>query len=1541
VVVILLALFAVVGLTFVLYAESEATASRVHKEGETPRKGDVEPEQLLSYFMGQLVFDVLDQRTGTWSQNSAMRGHSMLRNALGYNNAGNSPNNQFYNGTGRIRGEALGAGLNGTLPDGTAVDDYHLINYMLFPGDPVHDPERPGWRANASAATTAYCGGFNPPYTYPDVNNMYLGAMSPKDGSILIQSFHRPYLFGRLSDPANPNWTSKAGRYLILRPRPADNTPQFPYPEDEGGDVKNLPGPGYVDENGNFHNNDSIWMDLGFPIKVAPNGRRYKSLFAPLVLDLDSRLNLNVVGNILGPNRAHVSNQGWGPWEINLERLTSNPAQLAELKKVLLFRYGSPDGVPTGPDHSIAASGASAATALPLPRFFSQADFNGWDKAGNKLTDRLQLPTGTNAFPTFGAGFGNFGVGADNELLNHPSLYNVYYPGSGDRNLDAVGDSINYLRMSNLEAILRYGDTNSPALTSNLFKLMPGALNDARIRRLITTQSMDVDQPAMMPYIWDRTQDLLTKDTGDSPHYTANPKGTPIPFPTTRGVAPGTKPPLKKSGSEFYLDWRSSMGRQGTKRNNGTGATDDDFGRLDLNRGLPSYPAANAADALIADTAGYNAATRARQLFAKDIFDRLRLFTNASDIYDKDGNLLPTSGVDAQPAPGTPEYTALRWLAQLAVNIADYIDEDDYITPFNWNPAYATDVDKGWVFGTELPRLVINEAYAEYDHRTLVPVVAAAAPMKRASRVDVGVKLYNPFMKDTVRTTDDGTARLANAKSSIYQLVLSKPLSADPTAAAGVTTDIRKPENVLGKPDGYYMTDIAGGTKAVADLGDTSNINAHIVAPVNGDATMAAGFFFVTSASKVVPAATTRKPNQELKTMSYQAERTNATTKLGPKEMPTILLRRLACPNLPNDEDAASQNFNPYITVDYMENVPVNGVDPTDARAAVESLGRKQPYAASQTSRLSPPCFVDKNSGQAAQFDWLVHLDRQITSMPEILQVSGFKPHELTQQFRLGGSATAHLAPWFDQTARIYRALDFLTIHRHGASQMGDKNSSVGVTTTREPAYDRTGGEWEVPVATRFGTTHSGTPWSILPGTRIMVNGEVVDVTSCPTPTSFVAKFVKGQVPAGARVQVATLGDRVPGRININTLFPDLDTPQGPASSVFRALCDAQAPNVFTQDEVDDIYRKIHKSRTKGPQGKPSLKDKPFLPLTTGHVDAGDKQYPDGAGIDDTLFRVDPDVPGKRLLELPNGGARGDNPYLKQQMLNKIYSHLTLKSNVFAVWVTVGFFEVDANGLLGAEMGKSEGKNVRHRMFSIVDRSYFARSYTSGSSSVSNPVTPISPSRPSGGPVVVTPTSMDNIHNGSTVTISGQAQNDRVDVDDVDAVNGEITISGNKNVHNAGFTFTFTARKQQFDPITGDPLPDPITRRPPYFLDVPITITVNSPLTDTSGPNTKLKVAPGDIAKLADIVPGGGGQKFNISSPAASESMVVTVTVVGGAKPTTFSGMFTKVYNPGPSTTITVSYTSTAVVPTNPGHQHRFNTRDRRNADIPFYSVIE
>src|SRR5262249_45761950 len=154
-----------------------------------------------------------------------------------------------------------------------------------------------------------------------------------------------------------------------------------------------------------------------------------------------------------------------------------------------------------------------------------------------------------------------------------------------------------------------------------------------------------------------------------------------------------------------------------------------------LNRDLPPYPTATNGTApsplqfdLTNSTVNqqFLAAQSARQQFAADVLAKLRAVTGAAD---------PTQLDPTLPADQPPFY-ANQWLAQLAVNVVDFIDSDDISTPFMWT------LDKGgnshWVFGTELPRVVINEAYAEYD--------ASAATTK----INVWAELYNTFNRATL-----------------------------------------------------------------------------------------------------------------------------------------------------------------------------------------------------------------------------------------------------------------------------------------------------------------------------------------------------------------------------------------------------------------------------------------------------------------------------------------------------------------------------------------------------------------------------------------------------------------------------------------------------------------------------------------------------------------------------------------------------------------------------------------------------------------------
>src|SRR6516164_5703729 len=130
VVMALLTLFAAVGLSFVFYAEAESTIASFTSDAARKNVPDIDPELLLAYFLGQLIYDV-DDNTGVYS---AMRGHSLARNMYGYQAGGINMNP--YNGVGRLH-TGVGPPATGIPTQNTigGPDDYFGINYMYFSAD--------------------------------------------------------------------------------------------------------------------------------------------------------------------------------------------------------------------------------------------------------------------------------------------------------------------------------------------------------------------------------------------------------------------------------------------------------------------------------------------------------------------------------------------------------------------------------------------------------------------------------------------------------------------------------------------------------------------------------------------------------------------------------------------------------------------------------------------------------------------------------------------------------------------------------------------------------------------------------------------------------------------------------------------------------------------------------------------------------------------------------------------------------------------------------------------------------------------------------------------------------------------------------------------------------------------------------------------------------------------------------------------------------------------------------------------------------------
>ena len=1253
-----------------------------------------QPSDLFNTALGQLIYDVNDDESGFYN---ALRGHSFARsmygwkdtaNALAYANNPNAP--PAYSGFGRTQFQEP----NYNVPD------YNLINYTRFPetafGNFIRFPERV-----PTASSQQIPGNYvakNRPLTYPDENDVYLAAVR-SDGYVLVPSFHRPWLAGSppsVTFAGSPMWTtSPEGKYRIIRPRPVDhngfpqmtanNVPIDPAARiDSWGDVENLEGKVIVTMVGGVptiqqvRQLDSIWIDLDAPVRKW-KGRLYKPLFAFLIVDLDGRINANTALNLKGNagGTAHMSNQGWGPWEVNTTYLMGNATgspsfpgvQLLGSGNMLIQRFGN-DNRPT---KVFALDNAAAQTASPLMNapHYSRRDFDGSTITSLATPARMALPASSaSAVPTQFYTSPVVGTGGtrtnwagryadantvpltlSGERDYHPSIYNPYLVPQrrsstarpNDRAYSPEEMFYLNLKLNNDGAAYRSADMVSTAAQLGLASYPARSANP---RWLLTSISNDYQFHGLRPW---RTP------AGAPPYAKIAPAtlaaGGPIASPAAGSTQVG-------ANSDFDVNWRSLVSA---------------LGAVDVNRKLTDYRQVltdsfenNAANG----TMNYARAVADRQRLAKDIFDRLAAATGAR-----------TSATEPLPAAPAPELNALRQLAQMAVNIVDYIDNDDYMTPFQWNLVDPSNPASGGLpgagaietlWGTELPRLVLNEVYCESWNRGRVPPGKAVGFWENNGRNHF--EIYAEFL-NTLTPANGTDAALSHGGAAplrafiggndieVYRLKILRDNNFDAQLRAeDNTTGDLSPANQF-----QIINDLAPPTNAGAPYRLVSPSNATAAGPPAGGTNP--GFYVVGPQANIPGADNPPVP------VSHRTDQLDMPLFVNPDgagnpqaldRPPTILLQRLACPHLPFD----AVN-NPYITVDYVimpngsvydfreANGNAGAPPPVANRNTAFSYGRSQPHAANATRLATQPktapvpmneinhSFFRQNTNADDPFDWLVHLDRQAISPIELLHVSAWKPHELTQQFIITNppnvapvppaSKHLHMADWGQLTnpansnlARLYRALALLDVRN--------------------------------------------------------------------------------------RTQGMAFGGRIPGKVNINTIWD----PQ-----VLMALADGntatsqgnffQASDIFDPVNPTDVTKlwarfKGQRSPFIGTGGTAvwtnaptTLGDRPFLPAPN-FVPSGDVQL----GIPLPEEDVRRSLVGSDLF----ANTSQTHPYLKNEMLNKIFNNVTTRSNTFAIWCTIGYFEVTNPGpynlqnrpRLGPEIDLDTGANIRHKFFSIVDR---------------------------------------------------------------------------------------------------------------------------------------------------------------------------------------------------------------------------------------------
>lgn len=229
---------------------------------------------------------------------------------------------------------------------------------------------------------------------------------------------------------------------------------------------------------------------------------------------------------------------------------------------------------------------------------------------------------------------------------------------------------------------------------------------------------------------------------------------------------------------------------------------------------------------------------------------------------------------------------------------------------------------------------------------------------------------------------------------------------------------------------------------------------------------------------------------------------------------------------------------------------------------------------------------------------------------------------------------------------------------------------------------------------------------------------------------------------------------REPGLVNLNTIaspavwqgltnyFPDMDWSKMPASSwrwdefvTSRQGYNAAGATSYQREFGLDMTTNL-----------PTRFAQPFRPASSAGMvplpqlmkvvdnDFNPANDIDATDVDSTLLRrvhqvgVTPDVPLFALQPAESTNKPDANPFYYFQGMDRLGNMVTTRSNVFAVWITVGYFEVHprptrrhADGsfwtdpeyaavypdgyALGQELGSDTGETKRHRAFYIIDRS--------------------------------------------------------------------------------------------------------------------------------------------------------------------------------------------------------------------------------------------
>jgi hypothetical protein len=515
----------------------------------------------------------------------------------------------------------------------------------------------------------------------------------------------------------------------------------------------------------------------------------------------------------------------------------------------------------------------------------------------------------------------------------------------------------------------------------------------------------------------------------------------------------------------------------------------------------------------------------------------------------------------------------------------------------------------------------------------------------------------------------------------------------------------------------------------------------------------------------------------------------------------TVHLQRLANPLIPWNNDPASPQFNPYLTVDSMavDLSIFNGVSsklakrPTNPawernagvlHLASRERGMNDFFSADlrghpmnlwkqEAFEHAPPVFGPYIAGYPPAPGQVVTAPL-VQSLGSLNHAYGRPRTELSDSIYAGGPPCP--MPWLTWNDRPYISpLELLLVPWTSSSQlMRPMNFTIATAFVETnpfvvppappapPYYDASTN----PFVHLMNFFDSGPVGASPQMHRVL---EYLRVPSRFLGTELELNPVALQNGAGTHLfhppfnRVSTY--REPGRINVNTVFSSRvwqglmnGFPDPSASPVDNSISWGYTPplrsDVTSSGNSQTLWaRFIWSRRGYANTGDPSQQDNflyidPDNPLPTRFANpvrsyagqALSHRSQRGAmqsEIDSTLLRRDPAKPARPLFQYdatitprksdglklsaiqhPENPDR--NPYFRYAGLQRLSNLTTTRSNIYAVWITVGYFEVMPNHFttppgqpdelhpdgfeLGQEMGSDSGDIVRHRAFFLFDR---------------------------------------------------------------------------------------------------------------------------------------------------------------------------------------------------------------------------------------------